>query len=116
MGTGRDRWTGCSETNLPGYVTGGWSGACDPDGSITLRPVTPTFQDDLTCFIANISVTTTSTPQVRSTTTTTLVLGADLPNTGGGQLLAILFSGFGLTLLGAGLVLLTRHRQPRWMV
>jgi LPXTG-motif cell wall-anchored protein len=93
--------------------------------------------DDLTSTITNIATTTTTTggttttgagttttQQLRTTTTTdpggttttTLVLGANLPNTGGGQLIPILLSGFGLMLLGAGLILLAPRRYPRWVV
>ncbi len=84
--------------------------------------------DDLTSTITNIATTTTTTggttktgagtttTQQLRTTTTTLVLGANLPNTGGGQLIPILLSGFGLMLLGAGLILLAPRRYPRWVV
>ncbi len=123
-----------TETNLPGYAPGSWTGDCDPDGSVTLAAIPPEFPlviDDLTCTITNIATTTTttgggttSTQQLRTTTTTdpggttttTLVLGANLPNTGGGQLIPILLGGFGLMLLGAGLILLAPRRQPRWVV
>jgi len=130
-----------TETNLPGYAPGVWGGDCDPDGSVSLAAIPPEFPleiDDLTCTITNIATTTTTTsggttttgPERRQTTTTTdpgttttdpgatttLVLGADLPDTGAGNLLAALIGGLGLILLGAGLVLLAPRRQPRWAV
>ncbi len=111
-----------TEGTVPRYVPGVWSGACESDGSVTLRPVTPENQDNLTCFITNIATSTTqqlrttTTTDPGETTTTTLVLRANLPNTGGGQLLPILLAGFGLALLGAGLILLAPRRHPRWVI
>jgi len=126
------------ETNLAGYDAGLWDGDCDPTtGQVSLEVVDAQSQPGswiYECGITNVSTTTTTTTTTTpgtptttvfatttttdpgDTTTTTLVLGAQLPNTGPGDLLAWLIGGFGLVLLGAGLILLAPRQDPRWVV
>jgi hypothetical protein len=127
--------------NQPFYDTGIWGGDCtntgDGTGTVTLSVGGSTDGDsDFECTITNTdprtSTTTTSTTTTTTlptttpfvdtttttadTTTTTLVLGAELPFTGPGDLVAWLVGGFGLVLLGAGLILLAPRQDPRWVV
>ncbi len=135
-----------SETNLAGYNVGDWNEDCAADGSVSLEVIDAQSEPGswfYLCTITNVSTTTTTTTTTTTvapttatqggtattrgftattttdpggTTTTTLVLGPDLPNTGAGNLFPIWLGGFGLMLLGAGLVLLSPRNRPQWVV
>jgi hypothetical protein len=101
-----------SETESDDYVAGNWGGDCDEDGAITLT-VGGEGQNGIGQFVCTITNVVVE-DRGGTTTDTTLVLGADLPMTGSGpQMLALMIGGFGMVLLGYGLVLLAKEQRAR---
>ena len=78
---------------------------------ISTIPTTTTTTDGMT---TTTGVTTTTTGVTETVPTTTLVLGADLLNTGPEFLFPTLFGGIGMRLLGAGVVALAPKHHPRF--